>query len=183
MNVKKVSVHVEDEEDNLIIIDYTDNGVEFSGDERHTHYAIREDLVDAVQKFVRAMYDKHIGNKIPKIVDASKYQNPQFWDKVADMSRSVGIPVRFYWHDHETGEDTIIADSTLESAVEHPRHYNKVPGIEAIEVVQWFNFNLGNAMKYIWRCEFKGNYIEDLEKAIEYLRFEIKRYQEEQNVE
>ena len=33
-------------------------------------------------------------------------------------------------------------------------------------------FNLGNAFKYIWRCDLKNNAIEDLEKAVQYLDFQ-----------
>ena len=36
-------------------------------------------------------------------------------------------------------------------------------------------FNLGNAMKYIWRADLKNNAIEDLEKAVWYIRREIER--------
>lgn len=59
--------------------------------------------------------------------------------------------------------------------VNHPGHYNQVPGIECIAVVQHFNFNRGNAIKYIWRAGHKGDEIEDLRKAIKYLEFEIDR--------
>jgi len=37
------------------------------------------------------------------------------------------------------------------------------------------NFNLGNAMKYIWRAGSKDSLIEDLKKARWYLDDEIKR--------
>jgi hypothetical protein len=37
------------------------------------------------------------------------------------------------------------------------------------------NFNLGNAVKYIWRAGDKGNLIEDLKKARWYLDREIIR--------
>lgn len=63
--------------------------------------------------------------------------------------------------------------------VNSPSHYaNKVPGIEAIEVTQHFNFNRGNALKYIWRAGSKGGpdkEIEDLEKAAWYIKQEIRR--------
>lgn len=62
------------------------------------------------------------------------------------------------------------------STVDHPAHYNRHPsGIECIDVVEHMNFNLGNAMKYIWRADEKGNSIEDLEKAAWYLKREIER--------
>jgi hypothetical protein len=60
--------------------------------------------------------------------------------------------------------------------VNHPSHYTSHPsGIEAIQVTRHMNFNLGNAMKYIWRAGLKGDHVQDLEKAIFYLKDEISR--------
>lgn len=62
--------------------------------------------------------------------------------------------------------------------VNHPFHYTTHPsGIEAIEITRHMNFNLGNAMKYIWRAGLKNKekHIEDLKKAIFYINDEIKR--------
>lgn len=61
--------------------------------------------------------------------------------------------------------------------VNHPQHYNTHPsGVECIDVVRHMNFDLGNAIKYIWRAGLKSdNAIEDLRKAIWYLEDEIKR--------
>jgi hypothetical protein len=36
-------------------------------------------------------------------------------------------------------------------------------------------FNLGNALKYIWRADEKGSAIEDLEKAVWYIQREISK--------
>jgi hypothetical protein len=36
-------------------------------------------------------------------------------------------------------------------------------------------FNLGNAIKYIWRCDLKSDAIEDLKKARFYIEREIKK--------
>jgi hypothetical protein len=33
--------------------------------------------------------------------------------------------------------------------VNHPAHYQDDSGIECIDVVEWMNFNRGNAIKYI----------------------------------
>ena len=64
------------------------------------------------------------------------------------------------------------------SAVNHPDHYNKHPaGIECIDVVEEFNFNIGSAIKYLWRADHKKKAVEDLEKALWYLQREIKRRQ------
>lgn len=65
-----------------------------------------------------------------------------------------------------------------EDVVNHPSHYQDVvPGIEAIEVTRHFSFNLGNAIKYIWRAGHKDpdKFEEDLRKAIFYLEDEIGR--------
>lgn len=59
--------------------------------------------------------------------------------------------------------------------VNHPKHYTKHPsGIECITITEWMNFNLGNAIKYIWRADLK-NKLEDLKKAQWYLNREIQR--------
>ena len=53
--------------------------------------------------------------------------------------------------------------------VNHPKHYNNHPsGVEAIDVIQYMNFCLGNAFKYVYRYKDK-NGIEDLKKAVWYL--------------
>lgn len=58
--------------------------------------------------------------------------------------------------------------------VDHPPHYNQL-GIECIEVVENFPFNVGNAIKYLWRCQHKGKHLEDLQKALWYVNREIER--------
>jgi hypothetical protein len=56
------------------------------------------------------------------------------------------------------------------SKVDHPTHYNSHPsGVEAIEIVQYMGFCLGNAFKYVYRYQHK-NGTEDLKKAIWYLK-------------
>jgi hypothetical protein len=42
-------------------------------------------------------------------------------------------------------------------------------------VVEHMGFNLGNAMKYIWRCDEKRDAIEDLKKARWYIDREIQK--------
>ncbi len=60
--------------------------------------------------------------------------------------------------------------------VNHPAYYTNHPsGVEAITVTEHMGFCLGNAMKYIWRADLKGNAIEDLEKAAWYVQREIAR--------
>jgi hypothetical protein len=60
--------------------------------------------------------------------------------------------------------------------VNHPPHYNENPsGVECIDVVEHMNFNIGNAMKYLWRAGHKDSIIGDLEKARWYVEREIER--------
>lgn len=71
-----------------------------------------------------------------------------------------------------------------DDSVYHPKHYNSDPsGVECIQVVRHRNFNVGNAIKYLWRCGLKivsgktslGSEIQDLKKARWYIDDEIKR--------
>jgi hypothetical protein len=64
----------------------------------------------------------------------------------------------------------------MAETVDHPAHYNAHPsGIECIAVVEHMSFNLGNAIKYIWRADEKGNALEDLRKAAWYVQRELLR--------
>lgn len=61
-------------------------------------------------------------------------------------------------------------------SVNHPQHYTTHPsGVECITIVEHMGFNLGNAVKYIWRADLKANAIEDLRKAAWYIQREIER--------
>ena len=89
---------------------------------------------------------------------------------------------------HETPGEVASPDPALElireqnrilhgaETVDHPAHYNGNPsGVECITVVEWMTFNVGNAVKYLWRCFDKGDPVENLRKAIWYCEREIQR--------
>jgi hypothetical protein len=62
--------------------------------------------------------------------------------------------------------------------VNHPEHYTSDPsGVECIQITRHRNFNVGNAFKYLWRAGLKdeSKTIQDLEKAIFYIKDEINR--------
>ena len=76
--------------------------------------------------------------------------------------------------------------------VNHPAHYTwlkELCGIEVIDITRHMNFCCGNALKYILRAGRKKDasltdtekQIEDLNKAIWYLKDEIKRITEFNN--
>ena len=68
----------------------------------------------------------------------------------------------------------------VKEKVNHPSHYNRLP-IECIEIAEHFNFNLGNALKYIWRAGSKDDLLTDLKKARGYLDREIQRLEKGNN--
>lgn len=53
--------------------------------------------------------------------------------------------------------------------INNPEHY-KQHKVECIEYARYMDFCLGNAFKYVWRCYDKGKPVEDLNKAIWYLK-------------
>jgi len=62
-----------------------------------------------------------------------------------------------------------------EDLVNNPVHYNK-HGVECIKAIQasmtdkeYQGYLKGNTLKYLWRYNYKGNPIQDLEKAQWYL--------------
>lgn len=62
--------------------------------------------------------------------------------------------------------------------VNHPAHYTSDPsGVECIQITRHRNFNIGNAIKYLWRAGLKDSdaQVQDLRKAIFYIEDEIKR--------
>ena len=73
-------------------------------------------------------------------------------------------------------EVNYVEDEPKNDAVNNPKHYTNHPsGVECIQVTEHMGFNLGNAMKYIWRCDLKKDAIEDLKKARWYLDREINK--------
>ena len=76
------------------------------------------------------------------------------------------------------GCDGCCGKEQVSDPVNSPSHYTADPsGIECIEITRHRNFNIGNAIKYIWRAGLKDSDkdIQDLRKAIWYLQDEINR--------
>ena len=77
-----------------------------------------------------------------------------------------------------------MASKNKNDQVNHPKHYISDPsGIECIDITRHRNFNIGNAIKYLWRAGLKEDkdrklidkQVEDLNKAVWYLVDEIHR--------
>lgn len=71
----------------------------------------------------------------------------------------------------------------MAETVNHPPHYNSLPAtcsqcgapIECIDVVRHCDFDIGNAIKYLWRAGQKGDAVEDLRKAAWYINDAIQQ--------
>ena len=70
----------------------------------------------------------------------------------------------------------------MANKVMQPKHYTSHPsGVECIEIAKYYDFMIGNALKYLWRAGLKSEEgyddsskeIEDLRKAIVYINYKI----------
>lgn len=66
--------------------------------------------------------------------------------------------------------------NTNETDCNKNKHYVTTQGIQAIDLIDAYNlnFNLGNVIKYIARCNYKDSKKDDLEKAMWYIDRELK---------
>jgi len=80
-----------------------------------------------------------------------------------------------WWKQHIENLERVNKEEE-EDMVGAPRHYNtgNIECIEAIEEamssVAFKGYLKGNCMKYLWRYEYKGKQVEDLQKAAWYLQ-------------
>ena len=73
-------------------------------------------------------------------------------------------------------------DKTMKDNVNQPKHYTShKSGVECLTITKHMDFCLGNAVKYIWRADLKGDAIEDLKKAQFYLNTAIELKAEDEN--
>lgn len=103
------------------------------------------------------------------------------YEELLDNIRIISEPGHIFvsfpkYHIGELVDDTLSSkEETSFDAVSHPSHYAEGRKYEPRKVIaDWgLNFNLGNAVKYISRAGRKGDKIEDLQKAIQYIEFEL----------
>lgn len=91
-------------------------------------------------------------------------------------------------YDYSAGQFELVEAAPNADVVNHPPHYTSDPsGVECIEITRHRNFNVGNAIKYLWRAGLKADptssprdkQIEDLRKAVFYVTDEIERLSKE----
>ena len=137
----------------------------------------REDLV---KKYPRTMFGLRIG-EVNSDGDVTGMQMThdmlEFCGKVVTIADTSD---HYYKIEEDNGVwgwiDEMFEDENepVTNLINNPPHYTQGK-YEVIDVIEdWeLNYRLGNAVKYIARCEHKGNKKQDLEKAIWYLRREI----------
>lgn len=71
----------------------------------------------------------------------------------------------------------------MSNNINHPPHYTSHPsGVECIQITEHMNFNVGNAIKYLWRAGLKSDdALSDLSKARWYIAREIERIRSKAN--
>jgi len=60
----------------------------------------------------------------------------------------------------------------MKEQVNQPTHYN-TQSIPCHKINSLYLGNVSNVIKYIWRCEHKGNKLQDLQKAAFYCKLEL----------
>lgn len=117
-------------------------------------------------------------SKVPQVTSYGECTHPQdFCDFRSDKGECLDVgDYQICKHNTEkTAQNT-------EERVNHPKHYQHPSGVECITVARHHDFNIGNALKYIWRAGLKqeqgisptDKQIEDLQKAAFYIQDEIK---------
>jgi len=106
---------------------------------------------------------------------------PADWDRLRKQApaiepTTVDDLMEVYVEMSQAELESYMLDDEEEDAVNSPDHYNtgNIECIEAIEEsmssVAFKGYLKGNCMKYLWRYDYKGKQVEDLEKAGWYLR-------------
>ena len=101
---------------------------------------------------------------------------PSMWDKATQKQRKAAEKTGLEaWMKAAHDEDADLWEDEEEDMVGAPKHYNSgnIECIEAIEEsmssVAFKGYLKGNCMKYLWRYDYKGKQVEDLQKAQWYL--------------
>jgi len=107
------------------------------------------------------------------INDATRFD----WDRLRDNHPAVEKTGLEPWANmaEEEAAHSSWDNAAEEDVVNNPEHYNTgtIECIEAIEEsmssVAYKGYLKGNAMKYLWRYDYKGKQVEDLQKCQWYL--------------
>lgn len=106
-------------------------------------------------------------------------EDPRPWCECEHGELCAG-PCRQRAHDPVRCPKRLANEATIKPSdpdmVAHPPHYESHPsGVQPITITRHETFCLGNVIKYCMRAKYKGNEIQDLRKAAQYLTWEIER--------
>jgi hypothetical protein len=121
-----------------------------------------------------------------------KFENIKVGDRIYDFSdsetgtvtRKVDSYLHIEWPTHHDVKysiaqfDWYLVEKTP-NPVTAPPHYNLPNGLQVIDLTKNESFLRGNVLKYVFRAPHKGNELEDLLKARQYLNWEIERVEKE----
>lgn len=114
----------------------------------------------------------------------------QWWRKYNDTFVPCGEQEKVMSDERQPDQDNGQAQAQIEGPlaqvslplpnndpINHPAHYTQHPsGVECIAITEYYNFNVGNAIKYLWRAGLKTDSpLDDLKKAAWYVNREIGR--------
>lgn len=111
-------------------------------------------------------------------VDGSDTVGLAYFVKSSSFRGGYGMNRDTWWFEEDNLE---LVSNEDQDVVNHPKHYTSDPsGVECIQVTRHRNFNIGNALKYLWRAGLKDSnpQTQDLRKAIWYIEDEIKRLEQ-----
>lgn len=123
----------------------------------------------------RATIDKDTLYTIFVLDDPVKLNVGSKCEHAVCTGRGEGFCNDFFQFLYTNGEEYFSFDGGTFDVISHPAHYTEGRKYEPRKVIaDWdLSFNLGNAVKYLARAGRKGDKIEDLRKAIQYIEFEI----------
>lgn len=148
-----------------------DDVVDVTGDPDHETWIMRavSKLVDIREKELIEKAFEYVIGHIMNLEDEE--------DEEDDNIDDTPVGAEYNWvKDYESSEENK-SNNQL-----HPEHYNR--GLEVIDFTNLYNLNGNefNIIKYLLRYPFKGTPIEDLNKALNYTNFEIRRLENKESI-
>lgn len=123
-----------------------------------------------------------IGVKVLSEFDKLLENTERNYDKLMEAILSARDKIVDIFRKDEQSHETASTMAEEYDNVNHPRHYTSHPsGVECVDIIRYYCFTIGSAIKYLWRCGLKKEQgmsdidkeIEDMKKAIWYIKDRI----------
>jgi len=136
---------------------------------------------------------RRLNDATPSDWDRVRKEHPAIDKSTIDHQPYIDMAMKeAHAYSHDEAIRTALKDlatkmPSLEDVVNKPKHYNtgNIECIEAIEEsmssVAFKGYLKGNCMKYLWRYDYKGKQVEDLQKAMWYLALLTDKVTKENN--